>query len=131
MKISFYLNILLPFRFAGRPRLKLKLLLFYQYNLLINTNLRSFVKILFDIKHFTDFLSLTRMEKYRLLFDAIHWPATWSLTTFSLYAFVRRSDFANDRLTSFRQKLFFKELLTMDVLHRRLTDLYLSEWNCF
>ncbi len=71
------------------------------------------------------------MARYDPLKDLINWPATWSLASFSLYAGPSNTNFREDNIQSFRRKLMFDELPTMNNLCRRKFEIYKSEWKCF
>src|SRR6266498_2027437 len=115
-------------KFNNSPYLSFPL--FYN-SLPIDNNIRNFSKSLMDAKQFADFISLDRLTRYQQLSSLIDWPASWSFASFSLYVSKQQTNFHDDKIQSFRRKLLFNDLPTMEVLSLRNPSLYDPSWNCF
>ena len=93
--------------------------------ILIDGNLRSFIKLTSEIRSFADFMNLHRNSKYRIL--NVDWD-----NTFKILNIRKNQDYPTfeDMVTKIRRiKILFEEVRTIEKKKIDFSDIY-EDWLC-
>jgi ribonuclease HI len=103
----------------------------YKENL-IEKDLRHFITEINDAKRFNELLMLKRFEHITHLHSLtkIDWKATWDVISKATYPNGQYTSPEDASMRSFKMKLFFDELPTLERLKERKPNLYHKDWTC-
>jgi hypothetical protein len=103
----------------------------YFDNILVEVDLNQFIKTLQQARLFEDYLRLARFSSIFIHYDRIDWPSTWNILKSSTFTHHLSTSFKDSKFRSYKFKLHFNELPTLERLKVRRPDLYDQDWTCF